>query len=244
MDFEDAGRGLRGGFQLGEGVVPVDGAVAGPEMRVLLSLVVVEVGGADPGAQLGQLGADAIAEMGVSYIEADADVLEMADGEDFDEVGGTRDLALEILDQDFDAEGIGEGAQMLEGGDGMLETALAPAIVALAEVEDEEAEGDLFGDFEGALDLVHGIDAPALFGMDDIDGGGAAAAHLLIGKHGAVHGEGVDRIGAEPFRQLADMGAAGVVEVLAGGEDLHALGAGASESVKKTRMEAMLEKNV
>ncbi len=112
-------------------------------------------------------------------------------------------------------------------------------VVAFAEVEDEEAEGDLLGDFEGALDLIHGVDAAALLGMDDVDGGGSAAAHFKVGKQGRVHGKRLDGIGAEPVRQFADVGAAGVVEMLAGGEKFHALGSGAGKDVEQARMQAL-----
>ncbi len=40
-----------------------------------------------------------------------------------------------------------------------------PGVGLLAEVDDEFFEGDVFGRFEGALDLVHGVDAARLFRM-------------------------------------------------------------------------------
>ena len=104
--------------------------------------------------------------------------------------------------------------------------------------------GNLLGGFEGALDLVHGVDAARFFRMKQVDGGRAGAAHLAIGKHGRVHGERLERIGAEPLGQLAHVLAAGVVEVLARGEDLHTLRAGAAGKLQQAGMQALVEEQV
>src|ERR1700734_3865501 len=103
--------------------------------------------------------------MRVAYIEGDADALEVTDFEDLEEVFGRGDLVLEIFQQDPDAEGVGEGFEVLDGGEGVLEGAEVPGVVLVTEVEGTGGDGNLLGGLEGALDLVHGGDAPGLFGV-------------------------------------------------------------------------------
>ncbi len=96
-------------------------------------------------------------EVGVAEVEGDAYVGEVAGGEDFEEVFGGGDFVLEIFEEDLYAEGMGEGFEVLDGGEGVFEGAEVPGIVLEAEVEGEGGEGDLLGGLEGALDLVHGV---------------------------------------------------------------------------------------
>ena len=107
------------------------------------------------------------------------------------------------------------------------------SVFALSQVDDEEAEGNLLGHFEGALDLIHGVDAVGLFRMDDVDAGRAATAHFVIGKEGRMHGKGLRRDWREPVGDLADVGAVGVVEVLARGKNFDALRASLLKCVEQ-----------
>ena len=59
-----------------------------------------------------------------------------------------------------------------------------------------------------------------------------------------MHREGLERIGAEPLGQLGHMLAAGVVEVLARGKDLHRLRAGALRELKQARMQTVIQKQM
>ena len=99
-------------------------------------------------------------------------------------------------------------------------------------------------DSEGALDLVHGVDAAGLLGVQHIHRGRAGAAHLAVGKERGVHGEGLERVGAEPLGQLGHVLAAGVVEVLARGKDLHRLRAGAVRELKQARVQTVIQKQM
>src|SRR5437016_1512163 len=99
-------------------VLPVDGAAAGPEMIVLGALVVVEVELRDAGLEQFEGGVDAdvglaitwgLGEVGVAYVEADADAVEVADAEDLQNVLGRGDFVLQVFDQEADSEGMGEG---------------------------------------------------------------------------------------------------------------------------------------
>ncbi len=115
-------------------------------------------------------------------------------------------------------------------------------VVFLAKMDDELFEGDVFGGFEGALDLVHGVDAAGFLRVHDVDGGSAGAAHLAVGIERRVHGKGFERIGGEPGGQFRDMFAAGVVEVLPRGEDLDAFGAGTRSHLQQAGVQPLLQK--
>jgi uncharacterized membrane protein len=59
-----------------------------------------------------------------------------------------------------------------------------------------------------------------------------------------MHREGFGRIVPKPLRKLADVHAAGVIEVLARGKQLYALGSRASKNIEQARMQAMIEEDV
>jgi hypothetical protein len=251
-DFDDAGDvGREGGDVFGY-VLPVDCRCAGPEMIVFCALVVVEVELGDAGFEEfeGFVDTDVIFganEVGVAYIEADANAIEVADAEDFQDVLGGGDFVLQVLDENADAKGVGEGLEVFDGGEGVLEGAGVPGIVLLAEVEDAGVDGDLLGGLEGTLDLVHGGDAVGFFGVDEIDIGGDVSGPLSASPVGEV--EGLMECGgyasvAEPSGDVADGGPIAVVEVVAGGEDLDSLSAGVVEGVEQAGMEALLEEDV
>ena len=172
-DFEDAGDvGGECGDVFGY-VGPVDGGGAGPEVIVFLAVVVVEVELGDAGLEEFEGFVDAFVflgggDVGVADVEADADAVEVAYAEDLEEMLGGGDLVLKVFEQDADTEGMSEGFEVLDGGEGVFEGAGVPRIVFLAEVEDAGGDGDLLGGFEGALDLVHGGDARGLFRVDEI----------------------------------------------------------------------------
>ncbi len=55
--------------------------------------------------------------MRVAEVEGDADAVEVADLDDFEEVLGCGDLVLEIFEQNTDTEGVGEGLEVFDGGE-------------------------------------------------------------------------------------------------------------------------------
>ena len=190
-------------------------------------------------------------EVGVAYVEADADAVEVADVEDFEDVLGRGDFVLQVFDEEADAEGVGEGLEVLDGGEGVFEGAGVPGVALLAEVEDAGADGNLLGGLEGALDLVHGGDAVGFFGVDEIDVRGDVAGPLAASAVAEVEGlveRGGDAGVAEPGGDVADGGAVVVVEVMAGGEDLDGLDtigrAGFVEGVEQAGVKALLEEDV
>ena len=157
------------------------------QVLVFESVVVVDVDGADVAAQGGHGLGDAYGDVGMPEVQTDSDVGEVSHLENEEQMHRGGGLADEVLDEQTDAEGTGKSAEVLERGDGVLDAALRPTVVAFAEMEDKVAEMDLVGGFEGALDLVHGVDAAGLLGMQDVDAGSAGAAHLAVGIQGCVH---------------------------------------------------------
>jgi len=113
-------------------------------------------------------------------------------------------------------------------------------------MEGDGGDGNLLGGLEGALDLVHGVDAVGLLGRDEGEGGGDVARPvfgLLAGEDGLVkggRGAGV----AEPGGDLAELGAVGVVEVMAGGEEFDGACATVAEGVEQAGVQALLKEDV
>jgi hypothetical protein len=186
-------------------------------------------------------------EVSVAYVEADADAVEVADAEDFKDVLGGGDFVLEVFDEEADAERVGEGFEVLDGGQGVFEGAGIPDVAFVAEVDDAGGDGDLLGGFEGALDLVHGGYAVGLLGVDEIDVRGDVAGPLAASAIGEV--DRLVKCGgyscvAEPCSDIADGSAIGVVEVMSSGEEFDRLSAGFVEGVEQTGVEALLEEDV
>lgn len=251
-DFEDAWNVGRQRSDVAGYVGPVDVACSGPEVVVFGAVVVVEVKLGDAGLEELEGGVDAYVlfgrgEVGVAEIEADAYVVEVAYADDLEEVLGGRDLVLEIFEEDADAERMGEGFEVLDGGEGVLESAGVPEVVLVAEVEDDGLDGELLGGLEGALDLVHGVDAAGLFGVDEVQVGSYVARPLSVGAVAGVDGlveRGGDFVGAEPGGDVADGGAVGVVEVVAGGEELDGLCSAVVKGVEQARVQALPKEDV
>jgi hypothetical protein len=163
--FEDEDGRLGEGLECYDGGGPVNGAVAGPKVFVFLAVVVVDVYRGDAGVEGGDGFGDAYRDVRVAEVEADPYGIQMADAEYFEQVVGGGGLAEQVLDQEADAEGMGEGAEVFKCGDGVFQRTGRPAVFALAEVEDEIAKGNELGGFEGTPDLVHGVDAAGFFGV-------------------------------------------------------------------------------
>ena len=243
-DFENGGRRIGERFEgLGRSL-PVDGSVAGPEMLIFCSVIVVDVDRGDTFAEGSDGGECADGDVCMAEVEAYADAVEVAHFKNGDEVLGCGGIAEQVFDQDAHAQWMRKGAEVFERGKSVLNGARRPGVFALAEMDDEIAQRDVLGRFECALDFVHGFNAAGFFGMDDIDTGSAGTAHLAIGEKRGVHGKGLKRVGPEPLGEFHDGIAAGVVEVLAGSEDFNCLRAGAGGEFEQTRVQAVGEEEM
>ena len=210
----------------------------------MLAVVVVDVGGADSLLHQIEFVFDAQVNVGVAGIEAVA-VVEVGDAEEVVEALGAGEFVGDVFQQDFDAALAGEEVELFEGTEGGFEFAVVVLFAADADVLDGEGTGDLFGDFEGALDFVDRGDALDLLRFGDVDDGvGSGAAPDVVGVHGHVEGVELERGVAEPVAELVDLGGVAVVEVLAGAEDFDLGEARGVDFVEGHRGEAVLNEEV
>ena len=223
---------------------PVDGAIARPQVLVFRSVIVVYVHRHDPVAEHRDRLADTHGNVRMPQVEADADAVQVSKIEDRDQVLRRGRLAQQVFHQHAHAQRPCKCAQVLEGRLRELHGALRPAIVTLAQVYNHMPEWNVFGRLQRALDLVHGIDAPRLLGVNHVDCRSPGPPHLVIGPQRRMQRKRLQRIGTEPVAKLAHMFAAGVVEVLPRGEDLHRLHAGSSCKFQESRMQPLIEKEV
>src|SRR5580658_3951429 len=244
MDFKNGGGRGGQGFQDCDRGWPVNGAIAGPQVLVLGGVIVVDVEGGDAAAECGNGRIDADGDVSVAEIETDADVVQVAEFEDGPQAFRGGGLAEEVFDEQADTEGMGEGAEVLEGSDGVFDGTLGPPVVALAEVQDKVGKGDELGGFQGALDLVHGVDAAGFLRVQKVDGGCAGATHFAVGEKRGVHGKRLESIGTKPGAEFGDVLAAGVVEVLPGGINFDRLGTGAFGEFQQAGVQALVEEQV
>ncbi len=254
-DFEDGG-GLCGErVKGGVDVEPIDGAggegggalgsAGGPEVDVGAAVVVGEVELGDAGAEElddlcdGLVGRARNSEVRVGYVEADAAGIEVAHAQDFKQVLGRGDGVREVFEQQLYAQRCGEGFEVLDGGEGVLEGVFGP-LVALrkAEVQDAGGGGDGLGQLQRALDFFHGVDAPGLVCGDEVERRRGVAGEVLVGGEGGME-RGGDATVAEPCGELAGLLAVGVIDVVARGEELDDGGAGSGERVKVRGGEAL-----
>ena len=213
-------------------------------MLVFESIVVVHVDGADAALKGGDGVGDSNGHVGVAQVKTDADIVQVAHIEDGEQVFRSSGIAGQVLDEQADTQGVREGSEVFECGEGVLDGARGPAVFFFAQVQDEVLKGDGLGGFQRALDLVHGVDAAEFVRMDDVDGGSTGAAHLAVGKERRVHRPGLKGIGTKPGGQLGDLLAAGVIEMLARGKDLDALCASTGRQFQQPRMQTLVEKQM
>src|SRR5580698_3433665 len=133
-------------------------------MRIFEAIVVVDVGGANMIFKGGEAGGDAIHHVGVTAIEADSDVVKVHGLDEFDEAVRGRKFVGNIFDEHSYSERLGEGAEVLDGSHGGFELFFVEGVVGIADVLHEKAKWNVLGDFEGAFDLVHGINAAGAVG--------------------------------------------------------------------------------
>ncbi len=191
-------------------------------------------------------GRRAFGEVRVAEVEAEADAGEVPDPDDLDEVLGFGHVVGQVLEQDFDAERTGEGLQVLDCGERIVERARAPLVVFGAEVQDAGLDRNLLGGFERALYLVHGGDASGLLRVDEVQRRGRVAAPggFVVGREERHVQRGRDGIRPEPGCDFANGVAVGVIEVMARREELDGLRAGGAKCVEQRGRERLRQKDV
>ena len=151
-------------------------------MLVFRAVVVMNMNGCDAVAERGDGFSGSDCDVCVAKIEADADAVEVSHFKNERKMGGSCGLAEQILNQEAYAQRPCKGAEVLERGLRELDGTWRPGIVSLAEMDDEIAQRDVLGGFQSTFDLIHGIDAAGLLGVQHIDAWSAGPAHFAIRK--------------------------------------------------------------
>jgi pseudomonalisin len=244
VNLQHAGRRLGQRLQGLHRLSPVDGAIARPKMLVSHRVIVVHMHRSNAIAQRADGVLHAYRHVRMAYIQASPNAGEMALGIDLHQVLGRGRLADQVFRQQANSKRLRKSIQMLKRGQSMLQAARRPGVGSLAQVHHQIFKVKMLGCFKRALDLVHGIDAARLFRMQQVDRWCSRAAHLAVRIERRVHRPALQRIGGKPAGQLLHMLAAGVVEVLACGKDLHRLGSAARGQFQQPGMQPLLQEQV
>src|SRR5579871_3132032 len=94
----------------------------------------------------------------MAKIEAHPDVIKMRVADHFDQAVRHGKFVGNVFQQNAYTERLSEGTQVLDRSHRGLKFLLAEALIRSAQMLHQKAERNLLGDFERALDLVHGLD--------------------------------------------------------------------------------------
>ena len=129
--------------------------------------------------------------------------------------------------------------------EGRVDLAHVELLAADAHVLDQVPERNHLGDFEGALDLVHHLQALALHRLGDGDDGvRAGAAPDLVVVHGRVQRVQLQLGIAEPVAEFGDLRLVAIVQVLARAENLDRGNAGLLDSAEQRRRQPVIDEQV
>ena len=243
LDLQQHGRRVRRGAQQRSAFAPINGAFAQPQVVVALGGIIVHMCGADVVLHHVESFAHRAGDVGVAGIEAESDVVKVRRVHQFIEPLGRGDLIGDILQQQGNAQRLGEGAQMLHRSHGGIEFARIETFLGVAQVLHQETEGKRFRHFQRPLDFVHGLDLALAVGLDHVDGSHGAAPLLLV-EHGRMHGMKFDAAGLEPIGDLFDVRAILIIKMSAGAKNLDGFNAGASQAVQHAGMQALADEHV
>ncbi len=111
---------------------------------------------------------------------------------------------------------------------------------ARAHVLHQKTERNLFGDFERALDLIHGLDAAGAVGGRDVDGRSTGASPFVIGIERRVDRIQRNPACSKPVRDFPHvLLAVGIVEMLPRRKNLDRLRTAASQPVQHAGMQPL-----
>src|SRR4051794_32699160 len=133
---------------------------------------------------------------------------------------------------------------MFDRGHGRFNLVIVEGLIGNANVLDQEAEWNLFSDFQSALDFIHGFDAAGPVRGGDVDGRCSGASPFVICVERRV-----DRIqwNAAAFKPVGDFAyvllAVGVIDVLTGSENFDRLCASPVQAIENARMQAFFDMN-
>jgi len=100
--------------QQAHGFIPINVSFARPQMRVAVSLIIVNVCGADSALHLFKCEIDASIEVGVAYVETKPYIVEVRGFHQLYQSLGRREFVRNVLQQHANAQWLGERLQVLD----------------------------------------------------------------------------------------------------------------------------------
>src|SRR6202021_2276830 len=111
-------------------------------------------------------------------------------------------------------------------------------------VQNHPGKGKVFGDVNGALQLVHGFDAPHTFDLRDGERSAAFAIGAEVAACGRVEGSELQAIVGQNMRQAADVLRNGVIEMATARKEINSLETRAMNQRQKLRRQLLGYKEV
>ncbi len=183
--------------------------------------------------------------MRMSEIETYANVVEVRAPDHLDQPVRRRKFVRNILQEDAYAQRLGKGPQVLDGGHRRLELLFAETLVRRSEMLHQETERNLLGNFKGALDLVHGVDARCAVGGGNVDRRRPCPSPLVVRVQRRMHRIERYPAAAEPVSNFFHVRfAIGVVKVLPRRENLDRLHSAASQPIQNPRMQPLFREQI
>src|SRR5215510_5208856 len=112
--------------------------------------------------------ANTVREVGMANVEAESDIREMRNVQEFGQPFCRREFIGNVLEQHRDSKRLGEGAQVLDSSHRRIKLCRREALMRLPQMLNEEAEWEMLCNLDGALDFIHGLDTHPLFRIDNV----------------------------------------------------------------------------
>src|SRR6202021_3399834 len=140
---------------------------------------------------------------------------------------------------------LGKCPQVFDGSHGRLELLITETFIRRSQMLHQEPEWNLVGNFKGALDLVHGLDARGPGDRCQVDRRRAGTAPFIVGVERRVDRVEWNAAAAKPVGNLFDVSlAVGIVDMLARGKNLDRLHPAARQSVENAGMQPLFYEQI
>src|SRR5208337_4658974 len=146
------------------------------------------------------------------------------------------------LQQNLGAPLFGEDVQVFNGGESGIELTEVILFIGKAQMKNEVTKREELGNFDGALDLIHGGDSQAAPQVGNGNRQSSRPPPIPVAKKGRVQGMESNGVVAEPLRYIAQLVRIVIVQMLAGGHDFEITQARGQYLVQGVRIEPFLRK--
>jgi hypothetical protein len=211
---------------------------------VILTVVVVHMGGANPLLHdaVGLL--DAFHHVGVAYIENKVQI-QMSHLVEEPQPLSARERVRDVFQKNLDTSLPRKDAQLLESREGGIDLPLVVLFTGDADVLDQIPERNCFGDLERPFDFVHHPQTLRLHWLGDgNDRMRTGPSPDLIGIHRRVHGMELKVGIPKPVPQFNDLGAVAIVQMLTRAKNLYCRDSGLLDPVQHCNREPVVDEQV